>query len=383
MQAPDSQAGLRLADQLIAAAKADGANFIDLGNLGLNAIPSSLLMLKDQLSGISFGSAYVDANGVERSNSYKFGKNWISSFEMLSEFPLLNSLSLAEMEISGVAQIGPLQNLKTLDLRGGGGISLDGLPLLGALTWLSLQDRSINSLNALYFLQSLRTINLKGTTGADLGIFTKAPFAHLTSLNLSNVPRTGADLHCLSGLTSLERLYLGSCGLKDIDGLATLKNLKTLSLRYNKIGDLRSLTELTALEELHLSGNRITTISPIANLRQLTDLSLRRNQVSDISALAGCTRLEKLRLNQNQIQDASPLSNITTLKRLAIKQNPLRSLSFLTKLKSLIYIGLSETGIEDLTPLAGLTHLRRLNISGNPVKDLTPSATGSGPTATK
>jgi len=372
MQAPDPQAGLKLADQLIAAAKEEGATFLDLGNLGLNGIPNSLVTLKDQLTGISFGTGYADASGAEQSNGYKYGKNRISNFAMLGEFPLLNSLSLVDMEFATVTQIEHLRNLKVLNLKGTGSISLDSLAMLGGLTWLSLENCDINNLNALYFLPHLQSIDLKGTKGADLGIFSKCPFDHLVLLNLSNVPRNSSELNSLSGLKSLERLYLGSCALKDIEGLKTLTNLKTLSLRYNKIVDLRPLANLTGLGELHLSGNRITDISPIADLKNLTDLSLRRNKVSDISPLANCTRLEKLRLNQNQIQDASPLSNLTSLKRLAIKQNPLGSLKFLTSLKSLIYIGLSDTGIEDLAPLAGLVNLRRLNISGNPVKDLTP-----------
>ena len=78
-----------------------------------------------------------------------------------------------------------------------------------------------------------------------------------------------------------------SCGdASDYRPLATLTNLRSLSLGSNEQSDLTPLSGLRRLEVLDITDGRIADLSPLAGLPQLRELSFSWcSQLTDITAL--------------------------------------------------------------------------------------------------
>ena len=159
---------------------------------------------------------------------------------------------------------------------------------------------------------------------------------NLTSLELDYCCMP--DYSRIGELTNLKHLMIATTTheqdygipLVDIDWIASLRNLKTLYLPYNKIDDIRALSGLSNLEELSLAWNDISD----SDLEYLTDLPLSMLYL----------------YNNSSLRDVSTLSEISSLRLLHIGGN--RKLKF--------------SGIKRLT---GLPHLRELDISYCPVED--------------
>ena len=159
-------------------------------------------------------------------------------------------------------------------------------------------------------------------------------------------------------------------------------NLTTLTLNYCCMADYSRIGELTKLRNLMISttthsldpGIPLVDISWMASLKDLRTLYLAYNKINDIRVLSGLTRLEELNLGWNNITD-SDLNYLTglPLKKLYLYCNSsLRNVSALSNIRSLelLHIGgnkkLSFSGIKTLTKLS---NLRELDISYCPVKD--------------
>ena len=191
-------------------------------------------------------------------------------------------------------------------------------------------------------------------------------------------------------LRGIKVLEAGGLGIKNLEGIEHLVNLRVLNLVDNRVENVAPLARLKSLEELSLRNNGIIDISTLglealAGLPGLKTLSLRHNVVrfddapqvrlSDISILEAFTDLEHLILRDNHIEDIKPLSGLTNLETLDISQNPLEKgdispLGGLTLLKSL---NIRETGARDLSPLENLRALLYLNIHSNSgIKTLKP-----------
>ena len=177
------------------------------------------------------------------------------------------------------------------------------------------------------------------------------------------------DLTPLGGLVDLTTLSLNIQSVTNIDKLATLTNLSSLSIvaDVNNITDLNALAGLKNLSFLALSrNNNLADLSPLANLVNLKELHLGQCNISSVIQLRKLTKLEKLYLSTNSLSDLSPLSNLTKLTNLRLAQNPSISdvspLRNLTKLQELI---LDATSISDPSPLQSLTSLTRLLFYNN------------------
>jgi internalin A len=133
--------------------------------------------------------------------------------------------------------------------------------------------------------------------------------------------------------------------ISDVEPLAGLTNLRTLTFSGNQISDVKPLMGLTNLTNLYLDANQISNVKPLARLTNLGFLNLNRNQISDVKPLANLTNLARLNLNRNQIIDVRPLAGLTNLTDLSLMSNQ----------------------ISDVKPLVGLTNLIRLNLFDNPI----------------
>ncbi len=144
------------------------------------------------------------------------------------------------------------------------------------------------------------------------------------------------------GLTSLDAADLG---IRDITGLQYAKNLQSLWIRWNRIGDLSPLSGLSNLQHLDAHGNRvISDISPLSGLPNLRTLVLRDNAIGSAD-LSGATKLESLHLEWNEVGDISGLAGLPNLRELYLQYNH----------------------VSDISVLAGMTTLKHLDLKGNPL----------------
>lgn len=212
-----------------------------------------------------------------------------------------------------------------------------------------------------------------GTTkinGSSLGINGKSSkLTHIKKEEVQNLVDLCPDLeeltldYCymddytpLSKLTKLKKLELSRCynsskgnAIKDIDWLKSLTALTYLKLRHNKIDDTKAIGELKQLRTLNLGENPLgnedltpisklshlrtlyaynwkdlTDVSPIAKLTKLEFLSLGKNsKLESIKSLTGLTNLKELRLYNTKFDDPSYLKDFAQLEKLDLAECPI------------------------------------------------------------
>ena len=90
-----------------------------------------------------------------------------------------------------------------------------------------------------------------------------------------------ANLEPLSGLSSLQMLYLTDTNVSDINSITKLPNLHWLELDGTAIKDISPIGHMRQLQFLDLSRTDIEDIAPLARLDALIGLSLSYTRVSD------------------------------------------------------------------------------------------------------
>ena len=141
-----------------------------------------------------------------------------------------------------------------------------------------------------------------------------------------------SDITPLSSLTNLQELDLEGNSVTDLTPLATLTNLERLNLNYQTdpelkkqaiardpaspnqypegglipgiLEDVSPLASMTNLKYLTLSSNNITDISPLNSLIKLVELNLAGNNITDISSLTALTSLTSLDVANNSIPES-------------------------------------------------------------------------------
>ena len=157
-------------------------------------------------------------------------------------------------------------------------------------------------------------------------------------------------------MNTLESLDGRELGIKNLSGLETATNLRSLNFSHNRISDVMPLAHLSQLQVLSLDSNEISDIAPLGYCRlmiiecsetatNLQELYLNSNEISDIMLLAVFHDLQVLSLDFNQVSDLTPLTDLTQLQVLSLDSNE----------------------ISDLTPLIALPHLENLFVNDNPL----------------
>ena len=227
---------------------------LDLGMLGLKALPEALFALK-HLARLNLGRWFNDEGGrFQRSRS-----------------------NIAPNAVEG---------------------SLARLKELSSLRALSLSGWRLNSLKELAALTSLQSLDCSDTTLSDLG-----PLAGLTSLQtLDCLVTKVSDLRPLAGLTSLQSLLCLYTQVSDLRPLAGLVNLQSLNCSRTEVSDLGPLAALTSLRTLSCSSTEVNDLGPLADLTQIRLLQLSGCRLADFPRwLLERPSLEELILYQTEI----------------------------------------------------------------------------------
>jgi len=247
---------------------------------------------------------------------------------------ILDQLKLASWEEVTVES---LQALETLDARGSGIKSLDGIEACAVLATLTLWENEITDLSPLSPLTSLSYLDVDENGVTDL-----APLAALSGLEELYVAGNQVrDLSPLAGLTSLRLLSLWKNDIETVEPLRGLVNLQQLDLEENRVQDLSPLSGLTKLWVLLASKNGIESVAPLSGLTALVELSLDENKIQDVAPLAGLPNLCTLDLSRNAIADIGPLATFRfggpceRGQRLILSYNRIASLAPLVENESL------------------------------------------------
>ena len=170
---------------------------------------------------------------------------------------------------------------------------------MNTLESLDGRGLGIKSLNGLETATNLHSLNLSQNRISDL-----TPLAYLTQLQKS----ISLDSNEISDIAPL-----AYCRLIIIDCLETATNLQVLSLDSNKISDIWALAVLDSLQALDINSNEISDLKPLAYLDELRHLELDSNKISDITPLTSLGKLQTLYLNDNPLSEASLRLHIPAL----------------------------------------------------------------------
>ena len=205
-------------------------------------------------------------------------------------------------------------------------------------------------LSDLKWLPGLEKLTAENSTAASFAPI--GQLAKLQSLHISGTVLSASDLKTIASLPELRSLSLPGCQISSITGLEQAKKLTYLDLHNNPIRDISILAGMPKLESLYLQQNALVDLSALKSLSQLHTLDVSNNSVSTLA----------------------PLAELFALRQLNVSNNDLMTLSGLEKLTGLVSLRASHNNLTDLAPLAALTQLQLLDVSNNTLLNLDPVA---------
>lgn len=215
------------------------------------------------------------------------------------------------------------------------------------------------------------------------------------SFYMSGKTLTAEDAAAIASLGNLRTLSLTNCGITDLSFLSSLSSLRTLYLPDNGISDLSPLSALGSLSTLYLDRNPLTDLSPLTALPNLTTLSIKGVSIADyvledmnaampncriftdsvvegarpisMGGLAFTADVEALDLSNRGVSDISGLSYCLKLQDLDLSGNHIDDFRTLNGLPRLVSLHLAGTGLTDeaLDTLKMLQKLSYLDLRGN------------------
>ncbi|CAL6076272.1 leucine-rich_repeat domain-containing protein [Hexamita inflata] len=256
---------------------------------------------------------------------------------------------------------------------------------INKLTVLNLIDDSIFNLNDLE-LQNLEVLELENNGLQNNLLYNLFIFQKLHTLRVNN---NKVDLTHIHNITNLTTLQMQKCGLKNIDQITSLVNLKDLDISSNRDLDLSPLykvkglskltmnnccltnidqiVQLTNLEVLDISSNYLYAIDSIRLLVNLKELDISFISSIDITPLKDLTGLIKLNLQQCKLGQLAALKPLIKLQTLDLTYNQNISITDLQYFKNLIHLSLEGCRIVSIYILRALVNLEELNISRNKI----------------
>lgn len=246
--------GERIALERIAEEAEARTGSLDLGNLGLTALPEALFDLK-HLTRLILGLSFIDERGKWRWSRSAIAPNAIEgSLERLKELPSLRALSLRGCRHESLKELSVLTSVQALDCAHTTLSDLGPLAGLINLQRLDCSKTNVSDLGLLAKLDKLQELHCWSTKVSDLG-----PLDGLVNLQRLDCSNTEvSDLGPLAGLINLQTLICGGTRVSDLGPLARLINLRVLDCSATKVSDLRPLADPTQIRLLHLSGCRLS-----------------------------------------------------------------------------------------------------------------------------
>jgi hypothetical protein len=255
----------------------------------------------------------------------------LPTIQLLAAHPNLDEVDLARTVIDDatVAKLLAIASLRVLRLDAtdidDAALAAPGLPALREL-YLSRTRITDAGLALLDALPELTSLGLGGD--ATLGAPTVARIAKLRHLRTLVIDQVGGDLHPLSALHELERLYVEQTSADDALVAALPDQLRVLHLAGTRVTDaaLPSLRAMHGLEELTLGATAIDVglgdLAPWPRMHVLSLFGLPLDD-GDVIALARAPSLAVLDLSGTDVRELAPLEAMPHLAVLGLVETTL------------------------------------------------------------
>ena len=244
------------------------------------------------------------------------------------DYLTLESMSIYENEMTNLRPLEKLPNLKKIVFYINAGSKYDFRPLAKFEKLKTLEIRTENLVEGYSFLKFPMT-RKEHWYGRIISFFKRLKPAMPGQMSF-NLDRLGK-------LKQLDSLVIGGFILENVDALANLTNLESLtlenypvlfankyftSIKYPEVPvDMSPLGNLTKLKNLKITNLISTDYSFLKKLPQLKELKLVGHQIGDMNDLAELTNLEYLDISGIKAEDVSVLKTLTGLKSLRMEGN--------------------------------------------------------------
>jgi Leucine-rich repeat (LRR) protein len=210
----------------------------------------------------------------------------------------------------------------------------------------------------------------------DAFVPTDQDLINLTALrDVSIFNASVSNLKPLTRFTKAESMTLNLLQrLTSLEGLQQLPTLKALSLIGLPVSDFSIVAQLKQLERLTLETG-IKSLEPVKSLTQLKHLSLHENVLENLAGLEQLQSLEELTIHKANFKDFTPIAALKNLKKLHISYSNITSIQAITSLPSLTELSVVHSPIDSLAGMEQLQNLERLDINSTNVADLSPLKT--------
>jgi hypothetical protein len=131
---------------------------------------------------------------------------------------------------------------------------------------------------------------------------------------------------------TVEKLNLNLNGIKTLNGLKHLTQLRELCITNYGSTDLSDLKNLHKLQKLKFINCDFSSIVPITPIKQVTDLNFENCQVFTMDSFQYLKNLKRLQLQFNCIIDISPIRKASQLEFLSLQNNPITNFDALAHL---------------------------------------------------
>ncbi|MGH0485651.1 leucine-rich repeat domain-containing protein [Bacillus mycoides] len=153
----------------------------------------------------------------------------------------------------------------------------------------SIVEKQTESKNVILDKNLQQHINKKNFGRENLNApITKEDLLQIKTLEILKEKEKEKEIKDLTGLeymTNLENLTLEGVGLKNIEFISNLKQLKDVNVSHNKIEDITPLSSLENLQWLNLADNHIKDVSVLGSMLDLLSLKLAGNEIRDVRPL--------------------------------------------------------------------------------------------------
>ncbi|TLX49763.1 hypothetical protein CWC31_14940 [Pseudoalteromonas ruthenica] len=304
----------------------------------------------------------LDISGVRATNLSEL--KYFTSLEALS----LNALSYDGSNLTSLSFLQHMPELKTLVLNNHYITDLSALFHTPKLTTLRLEGKVIDSFSALSHLAELQSLHIESDYGRQLAsddIETIAALNNLTSLTISGYRFDGA--RSFKQLTALEELALIRTNTSSIGFVREFSNLKALTLEGNS-----ELNDISAIEGLNLTTLTLRNLHGLSYFDYIESLThLRKLNISggwstsfDVATLKGLSNLEELSFSNIDLENTGALNQLVTLQSLQLSRTGLEVIPPLDNLEQLQSFTVQDNyELVDVTALDGLVNLENLIIS--------------------
>lgn len=232
---------------------------------------------------------------------------------------------------------------------------------------VTIMNSTVSSFAPFAKLEKLETLSVTATHGNNVAvgdIEALAALKNLESLTLSYVKLDEKDLTCLSGCTGLEKLTLSGFAKDrntpvDITGLEKLQELEKLMICYAKVPDVKPLAGLAKLKSLSFHYAEVDDLTPLAGLPKVKELRFYDARVKDWTPLAGMKNLEELDFYASRVEGDKwdSLGSLKQVKKFNGGMNRMTSIAWVKELPQIEELKLFNDKIDDWTPLASAAKL--------------------------